>query len=296
MYLIQALLITAQVALAAITPGSLSQVTENFGSNPRKVGFYIYVPTKLSENPPIVVASHHCQGTAPGYFKSSNYKPLADKHGFIIIYPNSPYSGTCFDMSSKATLTHDGGGDTTGIANMVRWTLEKYKANPKKVFAFGTSSGAMMTNVLAATYPDLFAAAIVYAGVPAGCFMSSANAINAWNSTCANGQSSASSEKWASVVKNMYPGYTGPRPRMQIYHGGADTTLKPNNYKETIKQWAGVFGFDAEKPASKAAGPSGFTSSRWGSPVVQLEGNFNPSVGHNLQVFGSRDMEWFGIA
>ncbi|KAK1772696.1 hypothetical protein QBC33DRAFT_554143 [Phialemonium atrogriseum] len=33
----------------------------------------------------------------------------------------------------------------------------------------------------------------------------------------------------------MYPGYDGPRPRMQIWHGSADSTLAPANYQKTIK-------------------------------------------------------------
>jgi acetylxylan esterase len=42
-------------------------------------------------------------------------------------------------------LTHEGGGDSNTIANMVKWTLSEYKADAKKVFVTGSSSGAMMT-------------------------------------------------------------------------------------------------------------------------------------------------------
>jgi acetylxylan esterase len=61
--------------------------------------------------------------------------------------------------------------------------------------------------------------------------------VDAWNSTCAQGKSIATPEAWANVVKNMYPSYTGARPKMQVYHGSADTTLLPQNYQETMKQW-----------------------------------------------------------
>lgn len=95
----------------------------------------------------------------------------------------------------------------------------------------------MMQNVLAATYPDVFKAAIAYSGVGAGCFVSASGGIDAWNNTCANGQATATPQAWASVVFNMYPNYNGTRPRMQVYHGSADSTLKPQNYQETMKQW-----------------------------------------------------------
>jgi acetylxylan esterase len=90
---------------------------------------------------------------------------------------------------------------------------------------------------MAATYPSMFKAAIVYSGVGAGCFVSQAGGVDAWNNTCANGQSTATPQAWANVVFGMYPGYNGSRPAMQVYHGSADSTLKPQNYQETMKQW-----------------------------------------------------------
>lgn len=96
---------------------------------------------------------------------------------------------------------------------------------------------------MAATYPNLFAAGIVYAGVPAGCFMSADNIPDFWNSTCSTGQSIWTQQQWTNVVHNMYPGYTGSRPKMQIYHGTDDQILNVQNYYETIKQWTGVLGY-----------------------------------------------------
>jgi acetylxylan esterase len=42
-------------------------------------------------------------------------------------------------------LSHNGGGDSNTIANMVTWTISNYKADASKVFVTGSSSGAMMT-------------------------------------------------------------------------------------------------------------------------------------------------------
>ena len=43
-------------------------------------------------------------------------------------------------------------------------------------------------------------------------------------------------------MRNAYPGYTGKRPRMQIWHGTTDTTLSFVNFGEQIKQWTNVQG------------------------------------------------------
>lgn len=146
---------------------------------------------------------------------------------------------------------------------------------------------------MAATYPEMFQAGIVYSGVPAGCFVSSSNQVDGWNSSCADGQIDDTQQQWANVVLNMYPGYTGARPKMQIYHGTADTTLYPPNYNETIKQWTGVFGYSMTDPVVQNNVPlNGYTTYTYG-PEVQ--GIYAKGVGHTVPIIGAQDMEWFGF-
>ncbi|KAF7162613.1 hypothetical protein CNMCM5623_007838 [Aspergillus felis] len=296
LYALTASATALEARASAILPkaGSLEHVTD-FGSNPTNVGMYIYVPKNLAAKPGIVVAIHYCTGTAQAYYTGSPYAKLAEQYGFIVIYPESPYEGKCWDVSSKATLTHNGGGNSNSIANMVSWTLKQYNADSSKVFVTGSSSGAMMTNVMAATYPELFAAATVYSGVAAGCFMSATNQVDAWNSTCSQGQSIATPEVWAGVAKAMYPGYNGSRPKMQIYHGSADTTLLPENYKETCKQWAGAFGYNYAAPRSVVENTpeAKYETTTWGD---KLQGIYATGVGHTVPIHGERDMIWFGFA
>lgn len=148
-----------------------------------------------------------------------------------------------------------------------------------------------MTNVMAATYPELFKAATAYSGVAAGCFVSTgetsapaAGSTPAWNSTCAQGQVDASPEYWTSVVKAMDEGYSGHRPRFQVYHGSIDTTLYPENYNETVKEWTGVFGYDYTSPyQTKANFPkSGYTTDIWGvtsaNPLGTVQGIYALNV------------------
>lgn len=81
---------------------------------------------------------------------------------------------------------------------------------------------------------------------------------------------------------------------MRIYHGSADDTLAPENYRETIKQWAGVFGYDAESPESESANDpqQEMTTRVYGD---HLEGVLADGVGHNFPNFGQLDMEFFGL-
>lgn len=272
---------------------SLVQV-QNYGSNPSNTQMWIYVPDKLAPNPAIIVAIHYCTGTAQAYYQGTPYAALANQHGFIVIYPSSPYSGGCWDVSSKSALSHNGGGDSNSIANMVTYTIQKYNADANRVFVTGSSSGAMMTNVMSAAYPNLFKAATVYSGVAAGCFVSASNQVDAWNATCAQGHSIDTQQQWANVVYGMYPGYNGARPKMQIYHGSVDNVLLPPNYNETIKQWTGVFGYNQRPQQVMPNTPHpGYTTEIYG-PNVQ--GIYAAGVGHTVPVQGDQDMKWFGLA
>ena len=132
----------------------------------------------------------------------TQYAQLADQYGFIVIYPNAPTAGGCWDVATNATLTHNAGGDSLGIASMVRYTLSTYNADASRVFVTGTSSGAMMTNVLCGAYPDLFQAATWYSGVPYACFAGP----TAWNEQCSEGHLIKTGQQWGDLVRSGYPG------------------------------------------------------------------------------------------
>ncbi|KAF2827087.1 hypothetical protein CC86DRAFT_445913 [Ophiobolus disseminans] len=243
---IPTILLAATAASAQLT-SKLTQIT-NFGPNPRNVSMYIYVPANLPPNPAILVSPHWCHGTAQQVFEYRSWASAGDKYGFITIYPDSPNKADqCWDVSSKESLTHNGGGDALGIVSMVRWTLDKYHGDKNRVFVTGTSSGAMMTNVLIGSYPDVFAAGSAWAGVAFGCY--AANGFDVWSDACATGKIIKNGTEWAKMVKDAYPGYNGFRPKFQTLHGLADTVLYPQNLKEQIKQWTSVFGV-SETPTS----------------------------------------------
>lgn len=124
--------------------GSLTPVP-NFGTNPSGIKMFIYVPAKLQPKPPIVLVLHACGWTAGAFFGSTKYGALAEQHGYVAIFGQTPTDGACWDVSSKETLTHGAGGDSLGLASMIDYTLKTYGGDPDRVFVTGESSGAMMT-------------------------------------------------------------------------------------------------------------------------------------------------------
>ena len=151
----------------------------------------------------------------------------------------------------------------------------------------------MMSNVMAATYPELIAAVSLYSGVPAGCFVSASNGVDQWNNSCSGGQSRASAEQWGNVARAMDAGYAGARPRMQIWHGSADTTLSPQNYQETIKQWTNVFNVSQTPTSTLKNFPArNYQTDNYG-PSVQ--GIYATGVGHSVPSNLTASEEWFGL-
>ncbi|MGW6245306.1 extracellular catalytic domain type 1 short-chain-length polyhydroxyalkanoate depolymerase [Streptomyces roseolus] len=292
--LIAALVLTGASATTA-SAASLTEVTD-FGSNPGNLRMYVYRPDSAPARPAVVVAVHYCTGTAPTFHANTEFARLADQHGFIVVYPDANVSGQCFDVSSPQALKHDGGSDPTSIASMVRYTLRNMNADPGRVYVTGASSGAMTTNVLLGDYPDLFKAGAAFAGVPFGCFATTNG--SGWNTECANGRITKPPQEWGDLVRGAYPGYTGPRPRMQLWHGTEDDALRYPNFGESIKQWTDVLGV-SQTPVFTDSPQPHWTRTRYGSAGAQapVEAISIQGTGHSLPEAGmaARAIAFFGL-
>ncbi|HEX5402732.1 MAG TPA: PHB depolymerase family esterase [Pseudonocardiaceae bacterium] len=292
-------LLAAAMAVVLGAPSAsaatLVQVT-NFGFNPTNLGMYVYVPTTVAPHPAILVAVHQCTGSGPGFFGSTQFASLADQFGFIVIYPSSTRAGSCFDVSTPQALTHNGSSDPAGIVSMVNYVETHNNGDPTRVFVTGASSGGMMTNVLLADYPDVFKAGAAFMGVPATCFATTDPSM--WNAQCANGQIIKTAQQWGDLARGADPGYTGSRPRVQLWHGTADTTLFYPNFGEEIKQWTNVLGV-SQTPTSTDTPQAGWTRTRYANAAgaVQVEAYSIAGAGHVLPLTGMaiNAIQFFGL-
>jgi poly(hydroxyalkanoate) depolymerase family esterase len=256
---------------------------------------YIYVPDKLASPPPIVVASHYCGGNANAMFNNaSSIVTVANQRGFIMIFPQT--TNNCWDVGSTKSLTHDGGGDTQAIGEMVKYTITKYSADAGRVYAMGVSSGAMMTEALLGVYPDMFKAGAEFSGVPDGCWAASYSASNQWSGPCANGQVTKTAQQWGDLVRAQYPGYTGLRPRVQLWHGTNDMTINYNNMGEAIKEWTNVLGLSAT-PTTTDTPQTGFTRQIWDNSCgfMVLEAWTQQNGGHTTPIDANAVISFFGL-
>jgi poly(hydroxyalkanoate) depolymerase family esterase len=284
-------------AVALSTPASAASLVEvtGFGSNPGGMRMHIYVPDNRPANPAIVVAMHGCGGSGPGFYSGSEFASLADRYGYIAIYPTATQQagfGNCFDVWSEASKRRGGGSDPVSIMSMVTYAQQRYGGDPNRVYATGSSSGGMMTNAMLALYPDVFKAGAAFMGVPFNCFANAAD-FPPSNSQCTGGNMNRTPQQWGDAVRQAYPGYTGARPRMQLWHGTNDTLVPFQLLQEEVDQWTNVHGLSTT-PTTTDSPQSNWTRRRFGTTVEAISVN---GAGHSLPMTGmaARAITFFGL-
>lgn len=309
-------MIRTRAALAAVTsalllfgaglisspPASAASLVEvtGFGSNPGNLRMDVYVPDSHPAHPAIVVAMHGCGGSGPGFYQSSEFASLADQRGFIVIYPTATKQtamGNCFDVWSDASKHHNGGSDPDSIVSMVTYAEQHYNGDPQQVFATGSSSGGMETTALMADYPDVFKAGSAFMGVPFGCF-ANADDFPPQTSKCVNGDMHKAAQDWGDLVRQAYPGFSGTRPRVQLWHGTNDTLVPFQLMQEEVKEWTNVFGL-SETPTSTDQPQPTWSRERFADSggTVDLEAISVSGAGHELPMSGmaAAAVQFFGI-
>ncbi|MFG3686452.1 PHB depolymerase family esterase [Micromonospora sp. NPDC047740] len=262
------ILLAAAAALTAALPAqaaSLTQVT-GFGSNPGNLAMYAYRPDGLPANAPAVVLLHGCTQNAGGYFANSGWQKYADLWKFALIVAQQPAannSSSCFNWFETGD-TARGQGEALSIKQMVDYARTNYGTDAARVYVSGLSAGGAMSAVMLATYPDIFAAGSVIAGLPYRCATSSTSAYS-----CMNPGVDKTPAQWGDLVRNAYPGYAGKRPRVAIWHGTGDYTVAVANAVESRDQWTNVLGV-SQTPTSTATLPAGTSLEVYGSDQVRL--------------------------
>jgi len=148
------LLILAGFALAA--PMGLAQekpkvVKDSMVSNQKKRTYYLYVPGGVKAPAPLIVLLHG--SGRDGMSLIDKWKDLADKEGVIIVGPDSGGEGWSTPRDGPQFL-HE----------LVENLRSKYPINPRRIYLFGHSAGAVFALLMSTTESEYFAAAAVYAG------------------------------------------------------------------------------------------------------------------------------------
>jgi poly(hydroxyalkanoate) depolymerase family esterase len=223
------------------THRALTQVT-GFGSNPGNLLMYRHVPAGMPANAPLVVVLHGCTQMAAG-MEGTGWTAAADLYKFYVVYPQQQGANSasgCFNWYEPGDTTR-GQGEALSIKQMVDAMKSAYSIDPARVYVAGFSAGGYMVPSLLAAYPDVFSGGAINAGGPHRCASSATEAFS-----CMNPGVDRIPAAWGDLVRSAWSsaGYTGPRPRVSIWHGTSDFTVRPANLTEAMEQWTNVHGID----------------------------------------------------
>jgi len=224
----------------------LVEVT-GFGSNPGGLKMFSYVPANLPRRPALVVVLHGCGQSAAGYDFGAGWSTLAKRYGFALLMPEqqpSNNANTCFNWFNPEDVARDQ-GEACSIRQMIAKIVADHNISRSRIFVTGLSAGGAMTSVMLATYPEVFCAGAVIAGLPFGVASNVSEALSGMMQS-----PSRPARELGDLVRSASH-HKGPWPKLSVWHGSADRTVNPANANEIVKQWLDVHGL-TETPMSEA--------------------------------------------
>ncbi len=243
-------------------PGEFSSGTYTHASRTCRYKLYAppgsAVPSGLER--PLVVMLHGCTQDPEDFAAGTGMNERAREQGFFVLYPAQAQDANpqrCWNWF-KHNHQQRGGGEPALIASLTQAVMKQCGIDPRRVYIAGLSAGGAMAAIVAAAYPDIFAAVGVHSGLPTGAASDVAEAMAVMRSGAARPGRPGRAGRRAGTAS-----VAGARPPRHVptivFHGDQDQTVHPRNGEQVIAAALGS--------AAAAAGP--LQAMPAGSPRVE---------------------------
>ncbi|HWO96935.1 MAG TPA: PHB depolymerase family esterase [Bacillus sp. (in: firmicutes)] len=194
-----------------------------------------YVPSGYDPSCPVplVVMLHGCTQNADDFAAGTRMNELAEEKTFIVLYPEQSFTenyNKCWNWFRPANQQR-GKGEPAIIAGMVEKMRNHYAIDGNRIFAAGLSAGGAMSVILGVTYPDLFAAIAVCAGLE---YKAARHVMGAYTAMAKGGPSPIQQGKKAYEEMGNHAAVIP----VIIFHGDHDETVALKNADQLITQWS----------------------------------------------------------
>jgi poly(hydroxyalkanoate) depolymerase family esterase len=203
----------------------LDQRTSGLGGR----AFDVYLPAghRRRSRLPMVLLLHGCHQTAADFAEATRFSTVADRDGIILVLPHQEsrhHSQGCWHWY-ESRHQRRGSGEPAALAAITRQVAAedtRWRVDPLRIYVAGLSAGGAMSLILAAVYPDLFAAAGVHSAPP---YRAATRGTQAFP---------------AMAARTTVPGPDRGAPAMAplvVIQGTADDVVVPLNGDRITEQW-----------------------------------------------------------
>jgi len=120
--------------------------------------WYEYVPTSYTgeQAVPLVVSLHGAGSTGARQAQSTGWHLVAERDGFIVVFPNSSSNRDVPDPANRWDTRPDG-PDVEYLKALIDLLTTRYRINTSRIYMHGTSNGDMMSLAFAIRHGDMLA-------------------------------------------------------------------------------------------------------------------------------------------
>ena len=137
-----------------------------FNDNGQIREYYLYRPSSIQDNAPLVFVLHGYSGSAGGIMGYSGMNEIALQNGFVVCYPQGLSDQSGYNFWNVGYAFHDNQvvDDVNFLSSLANYLQDEYNLNEENTFSTGMSNGGDMSYMLACQANDVFKAIAPVAG------------------------------------------------------------------------------------------------------------------------------------